>query len=588
MPIRKTLFIAILGVSLISAIVLAGMAFVKARTALREEIERNATAQAEAVSAQIERTIFERLQNALVWSRLDVMQDLQIRDVDKRLSHFLADLHDGYRGVYLSLSCVAPDQTVISSSDVALIGTRDERSRVVSERAVQLSGTDITLDVQNGGNIPDVYVRVPIRSAFADTTLGELRLRLDWSAIYDVLDQGSGANQLLAVVDENGTLVAASSALREHGLLLSKVLADWKALAGTVSEHDGGPISDSPVIVSAARSRGYAQLSGLGWTTLVMQPVDEAMAPVHRMASIFAILVFLMIPLSLLVAVFVSRSIARPIVALTGFTRGYVRGRTRVAPPISGSGEVRELSDAFVQLVNDIDESQKNLIRASKLAVVGEMSAIIAHEVRTPLGILRSSAQMLSREASISDDGRELIGFIESETTRLNNLVSAMLDVARPRASVYALTDLHDIIGKCVSMLAAQANKRDATIRLQLAATDAVVECDEEQITQVLLNLLMNALQILPDSGQVEIATRDDGAYVIVDIADDGPGIDEAERARVFEAFFFKREGGIGLGLAVVQGIINAHRGQIEAIDSHLGGALFRFRLPRRRDEHER
>jgi signal transduction histidine kinase len=216
------------------------------------------------------------------------------------------------------------------------------------------------------------------------------------------------------------------------------------------------------------------------------------------------------------------------------------------------------------------------------------MSAIIAHEVRTPLGILRSSAQMLSREVSISDDGRELIGFIESETTRLNSLVSAMLDVARPRASVYAAVDLHEIISKCVSMLAAQTNKRDATIHLQLAAVDPVVECDEEQITQVLLNLLMNALQILPDGGNVEVATRDDDENVFVEVADDGPGIDETERARVFEAFFFKREGGIGLGLAVVQGIINAHRGQIEACESHLGGALFRFHLPRRRNEHER
>ncbi len=563
------------------------MAFVKARTALREEIERSATTQAEGVAAEIDKMIFERVQNALVWSRLDVMQDLQIRDVDKRLSHFLADLHVGYRGVYLSLSCVASDQSVISSSDVALIGTRDERSRLVSERSLQLAGTDITLDVQNGGSVPDVYVRVPIRSSFADTSLGELRLRLDWSTIYDVLDQGSGSTKLLAVIDSDGKLVAGSAALRERGFLLSNVLAGWKDLAGSVSERAGQSVSDSPVIVSAARSRGYAQLAGLGWTTLVMQPVDEALAPVHRMAWIFAILVFLMIPVALVVAVLVSRNIARPIVALTNFTRGYVRDKIQATPPTTGFGEVRELSDAFVQLIKDIDESQRNLIRASKLAVVGEMSAIIAHEVRTPLGILRSSAQMLSREPTISDDGRELIGFIESETSRLNNLVSAMLDIARPRASVYAPVDLHEMIRKCVSMLTAQANKRSATMVVRLDASDAMVECDEEQITQVLLNLLMNALQIVSDGGKVEVATRDNGEYLVVDIADDGPGIEEAERARVFEAFFFKREGGIGLGLAVVQGIINAHHGQIEATESYLGGALFQFRLPRRHAQHE-
>ncbi len=107
MPIRKTLFMAFLGVSLVSAILLAALAFVNTRITLRDEIEGNARIQAESIAAQIDKLMFERLQNAAVWSRLDVMQDLQVRDVDKRLSSFLASVHDGYRGVYLSLSCVA-------------------------------------------------------------------------------------------------------------------------------------------------------------------------------------------------------------------------------------------------------------------------------------------------------------------------------------------------------------------------------------------------------------------------------------------------------------------------------------------------
>ncbi len=587
MPIRRTLFIAFLGVSLISAILLAAMAFVKARAALREEIERNASTQAEAVSAQIDKMIFERVQNAAVWSHLDVMQDLQIRDVDKRVSHFLSDVHDGYRDIYLSLSCVAADQTIVASSDASLIGLRDVTQAPVSENRVPLSATDVALDFQKGATSPDVYLRVPIRSSFADETLGELRLRLDWSTIYDVLDQRSGGQQILAVVDKDGKLVAGSATMRERGLLLSNVLADWRK-GGGVSERDGAPVSDSPVIVSAARSKGYAQIGSFGWTTLVMQPEDAAMAPVHRMAVIFALLVLLMIPVALIVATWVSRSIARPIVALTRFTRRYARDKIATAPPTAGSGEVRELADAFVQLIRDIDVSQQNLIRASKLAVVGEMSAIIAHEVRTPLGILRSSAQMLSREPTISADGRELIGFIESETDRLNRLVSAMLDVVRPRASVYAIADMHELIRNSTAMLTAQAQTRGVTLHLQLGARDASVECDVEQITQVLLNLLLNALQILRDGGRIDITTFDDDQYLVVEIADDGPGIDELERSRVFEAFFFKREGGIGLGLAIVQGIINSHHGQIEAAESRYGGALFRFRLPRRRDEHER
>jgi signal transduction histidine kinase len=232
-------------------------------------------------------------------------------------------------------------------------------------------------------------------------------------------------------------------------------------------------------------------------------------------------------------------------------------------------------------MVRDIDASQRNLVRASKLAVVGEMSSVIAHEVRTPLGILRSSAQVLQREAGISAEGRELLGFIESETERLNRLVSAMLDTARPRVPVYAQVDLHALIVRSVAMLTAQAERARVTIDLKLDAENARVECDEEQMTQVVLNLVLNGVQILGEDGRMEIATRDEGSDLVIEIADDGPGIEPAERSRVFDAFFFKREGGIGLGLAIVQQIVNAHAGDIEATGGPLGGAVFRIGLPR-------
>jgi two-component system sensor histidine kinase HydH len=259
-----------------------------------------------------------------------------------------------------------------------------------------------------------------------------------------------------------------------------------------------------------------------------------------------------------------------------------MRNKVLQSPPAAHGGEVGELTESFVQMVRDIDQSQQNLVRASKLAVVGEMSSVIAHEVRTPLGILRSSAQMLQRETGISEEGRELVGFIESETERLNRLVSAMLDTARPRAPSFGEVDMHGLIEKCIAMLGALAEKKRVAVTASLRAAKPVIECDEEQITQVLLNLLMNGLQILDQGGQIEIATHDDERELTIEIADDGPGIDPAEWAKVFEAFFFKREGGIGLGLAIVQQIVISHGGEIGAAESRLGGALFRIRLPRK------
>ncbi|MGE5319205.1 MAG: ATP-binding protein [Hyphomicrobiaceae bacterium] len=582
--IRKTLLIAFLSVGLLPAILLASLAFVKAREAVQAEIERNLSIQAVGVAADIDKMMFERLQNAATWSHLDIMQDLQVHDVDKRLSHFLSDLHAGYKDVYLSLSCVDRNGQVVSSSEARQVGQR-VASRPVWLNAL-VSGANVELESPGATDDGALVMRVPVTSTYAAGTLGQLRLKLDWTEIDDVLDQAtSGDGRTLAVLDREGRLIAASRELRTRGMLLGKVLAAWRngtATGPTVSLRPGAPVADSDVIVGAARSHGYANFAGFGWTTLIIQPVDQALAPVHRMALIFLGLLGLIMLLTFSMATWVSREIARPVTALTGFARSYMRNKVLQAPPVARGGEVGELTDAFVQMVRDIDQSQQNLVRASKLAVVGEMSSVIAHEVRTPLGILRSSAQMLQRESGISEEGRELVGFIESETERLNRLVSAMLDTARPRAPSYAAVDMHDLIGKSIAMLGAQAGKKRVSVTAALRAARPVIECDEEQITQVLLNLLMNGLQILDHGGRIELATRDEDGFLTIEMADDGPGIDPAERTRVFEAFFFKREGGIGLGLAIVQQIVNAHGGEIEAAESRLGGALFRIRLPRR------
>jgi signal transduction histidine kinase len=140
---------------------------------------------------------------------------------------------------------------------------------------------------------------------------------------------------------------------------------------------------------------------------------------------------------------------------------------------------------------------------------------------------------------------------------------------------------MHELVQRSVAMLRAQAAGKEITVEVSLLAMHAVIRSDEEQMTQVLLNLLMNAMQILNPGGRIEVATADDGDDLRIEIGDDGPGLAPAERARVFEAFFFRREGGIGLGLAIVQQIVNSNGGEISASESAMGGALFKLRLPR-------
>jgi len=404
--------------------------------------------------------------------------------------------------------------------------------------------------------------------------------------IENLLDRTVGeSGRMVILLDGEGRAIGASKSLRNRPPATLDAVAPWRFPASRVAQRNGAPLVDGDVIVGSARLAAVAQSPDLGWTVLVVQPVAQALAPVQRMALMFLLLLSAIALLTVAVALWVSHAIARPIVALTGLAREYVHTRVLQAPASGGVGEVAELSNAFVRMVRDIDLSQKKLIRASKLAVVGEMSSVIAHEVRTPLGIIRSSAQVLGREPGIGAEGRELAGFIESETERLNRLVSAMLDSARPRTPIYSMLDIHELLKRAAALLGRQLADRGISVSFDLRATNPNVECDEEQMTQVILNIMMNALQVLDRGGRIELRTRDSGNALAIDVADNGPGIAPHERAQVFDAFFFKREGGVGLGLAIVQQIVQAHGGSIEVAESEQAGALFQIRIPRQRSE---
>jgi signal transduction histidine kinase len=207
------------------------------------------------------------------------------------------------------------------------------------------------------------------------------------------------------------------------------------------------------------------------------------------------------------------------------------------------------------------------------------MAAAMSHEVRTPLGILRSSAQVLLREPNISEDGQEVCGFIINETERLNKLVSALIDSARPRLPDFKQTDIAELAQQCVSMLRLQANNKKIELICE-SNVKAIATCDEEQITQVLLNLLLNAIQVLPVGGNILLQVTSFVDQILITVSDNGPGIPAEHRSQVFEPFFSKRRGGIGLGLAIVKQIVIANHGNISVHESSLGGAEFRLQLP--------
>jgi len=586
MTIRRTLLLSFLAISLLPTAGLTFLSFIQAREALEAEIARNLLVQAFTAMTQIDGMLFERLENVHTWTGLEVMQEIRIGDIDKRVSHVLQDLKAGHE-VYDLLFCTTADGKVVAASDQYILGQQIPAPS--TWLTASFSGGSIALEPLSFSPAVQkahLSIRAPIADAFQPgKLLGTLYAFFDWEEIFHILDQtaqnatAEGEGRMALLLDHDGRIVAASSLLRQRGLLLSPALAAWQpaqqAQSGILT-IDGHLLGTSEVLVGYAHSAGYQHFQGFGWSTLVVQPTPQAFLPIQRMGLSFLLLLILTGVIAVGASLFIASRLAQPILSLADFTRHFASRGASAAPPTLGTGEIGELTAAFVQMIQDLERSREDLIRAAKLAVVGEMAAAMAHEVRTPLGILRSSAQMLQGESQLSPEGQEMAGFVLSETDRLNRLISALLDLARPRPPVFHAQDVHAIIRRAIDLLARQ----QVRIVEELQATPSTLPCDEELLVQVFLNLLLNALQMLPAKGEVIVRTTSEADQLIVEVSDNGPGIPPANRQRVFAPFFTTREKGVGLGLTVVQQIVRSHGGNITVQESPSGGACFRFFLP--------
>lgn len=578
MTIRHILLLSFIAVGMVPATLVAMLAFERSRAAMETEIESGVRRAAVDVSTDVDRLLHERMLNATTWHHLEVMQDLRLGDVDKRLARFLSEMKQRHGHIYLDLHATDTSGVVVASSQPQWLG---RQLPTTVTRILRLPGDEVRMEAPHWieGRSPRLRLRSSIASSFTKGTLGDLVLDMNAVSLEELLDRVAGQARQALLLDADGRVIGASTGLRERGLRAGAMVA------ATEVDSVAARLLGGPVILAASASSGVDGNGGLAWTTWILQSRAAALAPVQRMAKFFTMLLFAVVLITIVVAYAVAARIARPVQALTRFTRAYLLPGAPPAPPPQGPGELGELNRSFVGLVLDLQRSQQTLIQASKLAAVGEVTALMAHEVRTPLGILRSSAQMLRGERALSTEGQELLNIIESETTRLNRLVGSMLDSSRTRPPQMAAHDMHALIDHAVALLAAQSRARAVKIEIHSRALHTRVDCDAEQVIQVLLNLVMNALQILPTGGRIDIETRDESDRLVIEVADDGPGIAAEDRARIFEPFVYKREGGVGLGLAVVRQIMRSHGGDITADVSEFGGALFRAWLPLRKSE---
>lgn len=230
-----------------------------------------------------------------------------------------------------------------------------------------------------------------------------------------------------------------------------------------------------------------------------------------------------------------------------------------------------------------LQRAEEDRRRAERLAALGQLTAGLAHELRNPLGTIRSSAELLSKRMGAGDTtAAELAGYITSEVDRTNSLVTRFLEFARPFHLRLAPASLAAVLDRAIDELERSRNSSPVSIVKNYAPEVPSVVMDEELMTRVFVNLVGNAIEASRPGGVVTVKTRMTEGGVDVLVVDRGAGIAPEHRNSIFNPFFTTKRNGVGLGLAIVSKIVDEHGGRV-LVDSTPGeGTVFQVWLPHR------
>lgn len=260
---------------------------------------------------------------------------------------------------------------------------------------------------------------------------------------------------------------------------------------------------------------------------------------------------------------------------VTGLTVGLLAGAQR-----RSTERYREAAATLEEANRELRHSHEHLHRADRLSSLGEIAAGLAHEIQNPLAGVKGALEIIASRVAHGTPEAEFADIGVKELGRLEGLVGEFLTYARPRDPALRPSDLHQVVERVGALLRSEADRKGVALVFERLVALPPVSLDPEQITQVVCNVVLNAIQATRAEGRVRIRESADTGWVIIDVIDEGPGVAPEHLSRLFDPFFTTKPRGTGLGLAISQRIVTAHRGTIEAMPGSPSGSIFRIRLP--------
>jgi two-component system NtrC family sensor kinase len=373
------------------------------------------------------------------------------------------------------------------------------------------------------------------------------------------------------------------------------------------------PIENSPACSNAECHAHPAEVKTLGIldTNISLASSERNVAESTRQVLIYTVLAVLGV--AVLISAFVRHMLGGPLRALTVGTHRLGSGDLGYQIPVQSSGELQDLANSFNTMSSQIQEAhneinawnrtleerveqktrelsgaQEEMLRVERMASIGKLAAVVAHEINNPLaGILTYSKLLnkrLSKEREPNAENISMLDLMESESRRCGEIVKNLMTFARPTSMNREPSDLNSVIDRCVRLVQHQLTLKNVELHLDLCRDLPAVRCDPGQIEQVILALVMNAIDALPNGGNLALASRkmSGSQNVQVEVRDDGVGMPRDVLAKMFEPFFTTKEHGrgLGLGLAISRNIVDRHGGRIEVTSEPGHGTAFTIALP--------
>ena len=536
-----------------TTVAMGTLAYRRARRALEAAATARLEVLARDIARDLRRELADRVADITTWARLESMLALTFGDVDKQLAELLRQTREG-RGVYLSI--VAFDR-----EGRAVAGAGDAPAA-----AIHLASSTTELRVVPGAGAASAVLALA-------------------TPVFNPRRPGEHIGTLVALLDPERLVRTVTAGSRTRGVSIT--LRDGVRVLGTAhpaSAHSSKRRSAVPAdaFEKTATVGRLPGVEGPTLTVLVREPTRIALASILALRRALVQMAVAVLLLSVLAGGFVAWRVSVPIRRLTAAVQSITaRGQPEPLLGLRATGEVAVLGAAFEAMMRRLAAAQDEAVSQSRLALLGEVAASIAHDVRTPLSVLKTSAQLLASGDLPLAEQRRLGRMVAAEVDRLNRVVTDLVDLARPRPVRRIWHSVDALVERTATVLRPWAEARGVALEVEGAGAGLRVLADGDQMQQALLNLLHNAVQAVPDPGTVVVRLSAQGRWAVIEVTDSGPGFSEEALARAFAPFFTTKADGTGLGLTIVKRIIEEHGGEVGARNRAGNGACVWCRLPR-------